>query len=159
MYHWTEYAQTNAQPRPLSNKKDFGICPLKPELEPWEVHTLGLHHPVYMQMREKEKTEWRFGFAVREPPSSEHLRPHATRGCRRRKFRTPRRRSTAAWRNRFACSSPSGSSPLILPSSTIRFLPPDPLPSSVESNLPKRNWSTNICRRRTRCRNYSSLSS
>ena len=46
MYHWTEYAQTNAQPRPLSDKKDFGICPLKPELEPWEVHTLGLHHPV-----------------------------------------------------------------------------------------------------------------
>ena len=47
MYHWTEYAQTNAQPRPLSDKKDFGICPLKPELEPWEVHTLGLHHPVF----------------------------------------------------------------------------------------------------------------
>ena len=46
MYDWTEYAQTNARPRPLSDKKDFGICPLKPELEPWEVHTLGLHHPV-----------------------------------------------------------------------------------------------------------------
>ena len=46
MYHWTEYAQTNAQPRPLSDKKDFGICPLIPELEPREVHTLGLHHPV-----------------------------------------------------------------------------------------------------------------
>ena len=46
MYHWTDYAQTNAQPRPLSDKKDFGICQLKPELEPWEVHTLGLHHPV-----------------------------------------------------------------------------------------------------------------
>ena len=49
MYHWTEYAQTNAQPRPLSDKKDFGICPLKPELEPWEVHTLGLHHPVHCE--------------------------------------------------------------------------------------------------------------
>ena len=48
MYDWTEYAQTNAQPRPLSDKDDFGICPLKPELEPWEVHTLGLHHPVYI---------------------------------------------------------------------------------------------------------------
>ena len=47
MYHWTEYAQTNAQPRPLSDKKDFGICPLIPELEPREVHTLGLHHPVF----------------------------------------------------------------------------------------------------------------
>ena len=46
MYHWTEYAQTNAQPRPLSDKKDFGICPLIPELEPREVHTLGMHHPV-----------------------------------------------------------------------------------------------------------------
>ena len=48
MYHWTEYAQTNAQPRPLSDKKDFGICPLIPELEPREVHTLGLHHPVVL---------------------------------------------------------------------------------------------------------------
>ena len=48
MYHWTEYAQTNAQPRPLSDKKDFGICPLIPELKPREVHTLGLHHPVEM---------------------------------------------------------------------------------------------------------------
>ena len=46
MYHWTEYAQTNAQPRPLSYQKDFGIYPLIPELEPREVHTLGLHHPV-----------------------------------------------------------------------------------------------------------------
>ena len=48
MYHRFEYAQTNAQPRPLSDKKDFGICPLTPELEPGEVHTLGLHHPVDM---------------------------------------------------------------------------------------------------------------
>ena len=46
MYHLIEYAQTNAQPRPLSDKKDFGICPLIPELEPRVVHTLDLHHPV-----------------------------------------------------------------------------------------------------------------
>ena len=48
MYHWTEYAQTNAQPRPLSDKKDFKISPPVPELEPQEVHTLGLHHPVVL---------------------------------------------------------------------------------------------------------------
>ena len=48
MYHWTEYAQTNAQPRPLSDKKDFKISPLVPELEPREVQTLGLHHPVFL---------------------------------------------------------------------------------------------------------------
>ena len=46
MYHWIEYAQTNAKPRSLSDKKDFEIGPLIPELEPREVHTLGLHHPV-----------------------------------------------------------------------------------------------------------------
>ena len=46
MYPWTLYAQTNPPPRPLSGQKDFGIHPLISELEPREVLTLGLHHPV-----------------------------------------------------------------------------------------------------------------
>ena len=118
---------------------------------------------VYMQMRETERETWEAKEAVwfrgRSFETSE-----TPRGCR--KFRTSR---STAWRYDSVSRSPSPPRPgpgrnwklpLILPSSTIRFLSPL-LSPFLRVLLPKRNWSTNICRRRSRCRrrNYSSSSS
>ena len=82
MFHWTEYAQTNAQPRPLSDKKDFGICSLIPELEPREVHTLGLHRPVDHQDLEEKRsqgptlTHWTTYSKSSICPSQSHILGH-----------------------------------------------------------------------------------
>ena len=48
MYQGTLYAQINPPIWWLSGYKHFGIRPLMKELEPRQVMSLGLHHPVLL---------------------------------------------------------------------------------------------------------------